>query len=87
MKRAAIVFWVISLLILADGIYQVTSNYEPESENQVWSSSVKPSDGATMIISAVVLALIAAGMWWYTRRREERRRSAQQGAGPAGPRR
>jgi len=92
MKRLSIVLWVISLLILGDGIYQVASNYKPESENQVWSSSIELSDGETLIISAVVLALIAAGMWWYARR-EEGRRSAQRsvharstdGASSAGP--
>lgn len=76
MKRASIVVAIISLLILADGIYQQVSNYEPEEHNQVFSSSLKVSDGTTLIFSAVVLLLIAAAMWWYARR-EERRRSAQ----------
>ena len=76
MKRASIVFAVVSLLVLADGIYQQVSNYEPEAENKVWGSSVTISDGTTLIISAAVLALIALGMWLYARR-EERRSSTQ----------
>jgi hypothetical protein len=90
-KRIGLVLGFCATAVLADGIYQSLSNYRPQDQNQIWNSSLTISDGATMIISGVVLALLAALTWWFGHR-EDRRRSKPPGRahasaeGPPAPR-
>jgi hypothetical protein len=64
MKRVAIIFSVLAVLLFADGLYMILANYHPGDANtffgnQTWNTS----DGEVMLMSAGFLALVAVVMW------------------------
>lgn len=83
MRRVAIVFGVVALLVLADGIYQNASNYDAGNQNQIFSTHLNVPDGTTMIISGLVLGVVAGLMWWQGAREARRSRGLRSGPGGA----
>lgn len=64
MKRAALVFGVLAVLLLADGLYMELSNYQPGDQNAFTGNpNIILSDGATVLIAGGALAVVSALMW------------------------
>ena len=76
MKRAAIVFAIVSLLLFADGSYlQVTKNNVGGDTGVLFGNpNLALSAGTVVLISAAVLFVAAAAMWLVAVRRDQRSR-------------
>jgi hypothetical protein len=82
-KRVAIVFGVVAVLLLIDGLYMVLANYHPGDANTFFGNQTwNLSDGEVTLISAGFLFLAAAIMWVIAVRRD---RSRAQPAGGVQP--
>lgn len=80
MKRVAIIFAVVAVLLFADGLYMVLANYHPGDANTFFGNQTwNISDGEATIISAGFLALAAVIMWLLAARREARSRAQRTG--------
>ena len=78
MKRAAIIFAVLAVLLFADGLYMILANYHPGDANTFFGNQTwNISDGEVTIISAGFLALAAVVMWLFAARRGARSRPQQ----------
>jgi hypothetical protein len=79
-KRVAIVFGVVAVLLLADGLYLVLSNYHPQDANTFFGNQTwNLSDGEVVLISAGFLFLASAVMWGIAIRRGARARAQPTG--------
>ena len=84
MKRAAIIFAVVAVLLFADGLYMVLANYHPGDANTFFGNQTwNISDGEVTIISSGFLALAAVIMWVFAARRAARSRAQPPGSDPA----
>jgi uncharacterized membrane protein YedE/YeeE len=69
MRRAALVSAILTILLLADGLYQVVSDYQPGDQNAFTGNpSLILSDGQVVLISAGFLLLVTVVMWAGARR-------------------
>ncbi|HEY6278025.1 MAG TPA: hypothetical protein VIX86_17025 [Streptosporangiaceae bacterium] len=86
MKRAAWVFTVLSLLLLADGLYMTVTHYHPGDQNTfTGNSNLVLTDGQVVLISSGFLIAASVVMWLLVVRREaaarqERARHADRSA-------
>ena len=70
MKRVALVFSVVSVLLLADGLYMVFANYHPGDANTFFGNQTwNLSDGEVTLISAGLFTVATAIMWAVVLRR------------------
>ena len=78
MKRAAIVFGVLTLLLFADGIYLLATHTNPSGDTGVLFGNPDNflSSGTVVVISALLLLVTTAIMWLVAVRREDRERRA-----------
>ena len=78
MKRAAIVFGVLTLLLFADGIYLLATHTNPNGDTGVLFGNPDKflSAGTVVVISALLLLVTTAIMWLVAVRREDRERRA-----------
>ena len=78
MKRAAIVFGVLTLLLFADGIYLVATHTNPNGDTGVLFGNPDNflSAGTVVVISALLLLVATVIMWLVAVRREDRERQA-----------
>jgi Na+-transporting methylmalonyl-CoA/oxaloacetate decarboxylase gamma subunit len=78
MKRAAIVFGVLTLLLFADGIYLLATHTNPNGDTGVLFGNPNNflSAGTVVVISALVLLVATVIMWLVAVRREDRERQA-----------
>jgi hypothetical protein len=84
MKRVAIIFAVVAVLLFADGAYMVLANYHPGDANTFFGNQTwNISDGEVTIISSGFLALAAVIMWLVAARRDARSRAQQLASDPA----
>jgi hypothetical protein len=84
MKRAAIIFAVVAVLLFADGLYMVLANYHPGDANTFFGNQTwNLSDGEVTIISSGFLAVAAVIMWLAAIRRDARSRVRRPGNDPA----
>jgi len=84
MKRAAIIFAVVAVLLFADGLYMVLANYHPADANTFFGNQTwNISDGEVTIISSGFVALAAVIMWVFAARRAARSRAQPPGTDPA----
>jgi hypothetical protein len=84
MKRAAIIFAVLAVLLFADGLYMILANYHPGDANTFFGNQTwNISDGEVTIISSGFLALAAVIMWIFAARRAARARAQPPGSDPA----
>jgi len=61
MKRVAIVSAILGILIVADGIYQLATNYnQGETQDLLHLGKVMLPDGMTLILSGAVVLIVAA---------------------------
>jgi hypothetical protein len=76
MKRAAIVFGVLTLLLFADGIYLLASHRNPNGDTGVLfgNSNNFLSAGTVVVISALFLLVATVSMWLTALHREDRER-------------
>ncbi|MGO9221692.1 MAG: hypothetical protein ACLP5E_28605 [Streptosporangiaceae bacterium] len=71
MKRAALVFGVVAVLLLADGLWMEITHYQPGDQNSLFGNPhFIVSDGTTVLVAAGLLALAAVVMWVVAVRRE-----------------
>jgi hypothetical protein len=64
MKRAVLVLGVLSVLLLADGLYLELTNYQPGDQNAFTGNpNIILSDGATVLIAGGALAVVCVLMW------------------------
>jgi len=83
-KRVAIVFGVLGVLVLIDGLYMVSANYHPGDANTFFGNQTwNLSDGEVTLISAGFLILAAAIMWVIAVRRGRSRARRTAGDQPA----
>jgi hypothetical protein len=83
-KRVAIIFAVISALLLADGLYMELSNYHPGDQNNFFGNgNIILSDGQVVLISAGFL-IVATAVMWLVAARLEARSQAQRPEQPRG---
>ena len=83
MKRVAIIFAVVAVLLFADGLYMVLANYHPGDANTFFGNQTwNISDGEVTIISSGFLALAAVIMWLVAVRRGARSRAQRPGSDP-----
>jgi hypothetical protein len=79
-KRVAIVFGVLAVLLLIDGLYMVVANYHPQDANTFFGNQTwNLSDGEVTLISAGFLILAALIMWGIAVRRGARSRAPRSG--------
>jgi hypothetical protein len=84
MKRVAIVFGVVAVLLLADGLYMVLANYHPQDANTFFGNQTwNLSDGEVTLISGGFLVLAALIMWGLAIRRDRSRAQRTGGDRPA----
>ena len=78
MKRAAIVFGVLTLLLFADGIYLLATHKNPNGDTGVLFGNPDKflSAGTVVVISALFLLVATVAMWLVAVRREDRERQA-----------
>lgn len=70
MKRAAIVFSVVTVLLFVDGLYMVLANYHPGDANTFFGNqNWNTSDGEVTLISAGFVCLATLVMWAMVIRR------------------
>jgi hypothetical protein len=70
MKRATLVFGVLSVLLFADGLYMELTNYQPGDQNAFFGNPrFILSDGATVLIAAGMLLVVTVVMWVVSVRR------------------
>jgi hypothetical protein len=73
MKKVAIVFGVVAVLLFADGLYMVLANYHPGDANTFFGNqNWNMSDGEVTLISSGFLFLAAVIMWVIAVRRQAR---------------
>jgi hypothetical protein len=78
MKRAAIIFGVLAVLLFIDGLYMVLANYHPGDANTFFGNQTwNMSDGEVTIISSGFLALAAVIMFVIAFRRQARSRAGR----------
>jgi membrane protein implicated in regulation of membrane protease activity len=83
-KRVAIVFGVVALLLLIDGLYMVLANYHPGDANTFFGNQTwNLSDGEVTLISAGFLFLATAIMWVIAVRRDRSRAQRTGGDQPS----
>ena len=86
MKRAAWIFTVLSVLLLADGLWMELSHYQPGDQNTfTGNANLILSDGQVVLISGGLLLAATVVMWVLVLRREalarqERSRHASRSA-------
>jgi len=86
MKRAAWIFTVLSVLLLADGLWMELSHYQPGDQNTFTGNpNLILSDGQVVLISGGLLLAATVVMWVLVLRREalarqERSRHASRSA-------
>jgi len=86
MKRAAWIFTVLSVLLLADGLWMELSHYQPGDQNTFTGNpNLILSDGQVVLISGGFLLAATVVMWVLVLRREalarqERSRHASRSA-------
>ena len=77
MKRAAVVFGVVSLLLFMDGIYLVATHKNPNGDTGVLFGNPHNflSSGTIVLISAMLMLVASVAMWlvWIRRADKERR--------------
>ena len=84
MKRAAIIFAVLAVLLFVDGLYMILANYHPGDANTFFGNQTwNISDGEVTIISSGFLALAAVIMWVFAGRRAARLRAQPPESDPA----
>jgi hypothetical protein len=77
MKRVALVFAVLAVLVLADGLFMVLSNYQPGDQDPLFGNPrFIISDGTTTLIAGGMLIAVAVIMWLAAGSREQRRQPA-----------
>ena len=78
LKRAAIAFGVLTLLLFADGIYLVATHTNPNGDTGVLFGNPNNflSAGTVVVISALLLLVATVIMWLVAVRREDRERQA-----------
>jgi hypothetical protein len=88
LKRAAIVFTIVSLLLFADGSYlQVTKNDVGGDTGTLFGNpNLALSAGTVVLISAGMLLVASLIMWVVAVRRDRRSAGAQQGSEQPGGR-
>jgi hypothetical protein len=73
MKRIALIFSVVSVLLFADGLYMVLANYHPGDANTFFGNQTwNLSDGEVTLISAGFFTLATVVMWALVLRRGAR---------------
>ena len=71
MKRAAWIFTVLSVLLLADGLWMELSHYQPGDQNTFTGNpNLILSDGQVVLISGGFLLAATVVMWVLVLRRE-----------------
>lgn len=81
MRRIALIFTVVSVLLLADGLWMELANYRPGDANTFFGNqNWNLSDGEVTLISAGFFTLATAIMWAFVLRR----RAGSRARGPAG---
>lgn len=85
MKRIALVFFIVSLLLFADGIYLQAANDQVGGDTGVLfgNPNLVLSAGTVVLISAGLLILGAAIMWMMAARREATTRARRPGRAQA----
>jgi hypothetical protein len=82
MKRAALVFAVLAVLLLADGLFMVLSHYQPGDQDPLFGNPrLIISDGTTTLIAGGLLIVVAAIMWLAAGRGPRDRPAARTGQG------
>jgi hypothetical protein len=76
MKRIALVFGVVSLLLFADGIYLLATHNEVGGDTGVLFGNPNKflSAGTIVVISALLLLVASVSMWLVGVRREDKER-------------
>jgi branched-subunit amino acid ABC-type transport system permease component len=70
MKRAALVFSVLSVLLFADGLWMEVAHYQAGTQNSLFGNpNINTSDGTTVLITAGLLTVVTAIMWLMVIRR------------------
>ena len=70
-KRVAIIFAVVGVLLLADGVWMELTNYHPSDQNTFFGNgNLILSDGQVVLISAGLIILATVVMWLVAARRE-----------------
>jgi len=83
-RRAALVSAILTVLLLADGLYQVLSGYQPGDQNAFTGNpNLILSDGQVVLISAGFLFLVTVVMWALARRAGGRAGGARHPGAPA----
>lgn len=70
MRRATVVCAVLSVLLLADGLWMQLTHYQPGDQNTFTGNpNLILSDGQVVLISAGLLAVVTVAMWLAASRR------------------
>jgi hypothetical protein len=76
LRRGALVFGVLSLLLFADGIYLVAAHKNPNGDTGTLfgNSSYYLNSGTVVVLSGVVVFAAAVGMWLLDVHRQDKER-------------
>ena len=78
MKRAALVFGIVCLLLFADGIYLLATHKNPNGDTGILFGNPHNflSSGTIVVISALFLLVATVIMWLVAVHREDKERQA-----------
>jgi len=84
LRRGALVFGILSLLLFADGIYLVATHKNPNGDTGVLfgNSSYYLNAGTVVVLSGVLVLAASVIMWLVDVHREDKERERRPAGGP-----
>ena len=84
LRRAALVFGVLALLLFADGIYLVATHKNPNGDTGVLfgNSSYYLNAGTVVVLSGVLVLVASVIMWLVDVHRQDKERERRPAGGP-----
>jgi hypothetical protein len=84
LRRGALVFGVLALLLFADGIYLVATHKNPNGDTGTLfgNSSYYLNAGTVVVLSGVFVFAVSVGMWLVDVNRQDKERERRPAGGP-----
>jgi hypothetical protein len=84
LRRAALVFGILSLLLFADGAYLLAAHKNPNGDTGTLfgNSSYYLNAGTVVVLSGVLVLVASVIMWLADVRREDKKREGRPAGGP-----
>ena len=84
LRRAALVFGVVAVLLIADGIYLVATHKNPNGDTGTFfgNSSYYLNSGTVVVLSGVLVLIASVIMWLVDVQRQDKERERRSAGAP-----